>query len=425
MNKFNPNRFQFVKNNLILSEFTLFISPIKTLQTVIHFFDIHKNLINNERYYEALFAVLIPVLLMTYVALHQTWLYFVSDYSNERFMLIHYDIFFYLIPTKRIVKIFNALVCLNAILISKEFYFKGKKRYTQKTYLLIEEVMIKNIFSSFHLKEYKGRPLNQWVQKVFYICSNVSQLFVFDAFMMNVLAFFMMQNQINKLCEPIKWFESIFYYFNMITWNFFILYIAHLYILEVSFIAVLFTMFYIQLKQIHQLLKNFMKSNQQINVFLLEKIRYYKVKLLINLINGNQCTNGHFVVFLITNLPINAGLTIWMMLGQIEYPNSLYFGMVGTYQILTIIGVHYVLMLPGKRIHQTGKLLLNTIANRPYNSGSSCKKRHNHKRIRHKIVYNKSLLHIEQLINVLHTRNPYGFTYGKAGLITIKSFLKV
>lgn len=143
---------------------------------------------------------------------------------------------------------------------------------------------------------------------------------------------------------------------------------------------------------------------------------------------GNTNFNGHFVVFLAANLPINAALCMWITLGQLQGERAIFGAAISAYQVVAIFGLHYALTLPAKLLHRPTKFLFHLMASTSHKA--HVKRVTPTRKIELPRIGDlrdlKSLFRLNLLIGALHVpaKRRFGMTYMGLGLITLTSFVK-
>ena len=161
----------------------------------------------------------------------------------------------------------------------------------------------------------------------------------------------------------------------------------------------------IKLKQINLFLSqkqnNFLWSNfAKYQEYIREVMEYFD--------EYNKLYGWLFLVFILVNYPVSAYLIIYLIYGKVSMLTSAYIGYYSAIQLAGLFAIHYYLVRFSDQFHESGKILLNVMA-----------------KSQHKIGHTRARMMCTNAIGEIHTQNRVGITYGRIGLVTIQSFVKV
>ena len=122
---------------------------------------------------------------------------------------------------------------------------------------------------------------------------------------------------------------------------------------------------------------------------------------------GNRIYGKAILLFIASNLPFNMFLLAYILNSQMSHAVRLYIGVFVIEEYCCMFGNHYIATMFCRTIHQPSKRLLKLdVLVKSFNTRDHLKLCH--------------------YIQMLHTNNQYGITYGSVlGLITVNKFLKV
>lgn len=193
--------------------------------------------------------------------------------------------------------------------------------------------------------------------------------------------------------------------FNAVFFNFGLLIFAHSCIMMATLFIITTKIFFIKLTQMRQMAMS-KKMMESINITM---SRYAKghTKTLVMIQKGNVFYGTAFLIYLVLNLPFN----VFVVMSIILYKNFSLFKIMFLFTLAAqgfvfIFGVHLMCALYTKRIHQDSKLLMHLNVHCPNQTIDT-------------------RLRLSNYIMKFHTKNCYGITYSKFGLITFKAFFKV
>lgn len=416
--------YDFIFTNIMFKEFIAILNPRKTVRI---FSDYVESVYREGRFERT--HIYIAYLFIFYECFHRLYLYFIPiNECTFRKLLLHFDYMIILFPEKRSPEIFEIMIGLNIAFSMRIYYFQYQGKHFRYYYYYMYDILINQNLSSFYSCYYQNKLVSELIQRAFKITVNLCQVFVFNIMLMSAHAYKIMLFKLLAFDQLILFWEYLSFNWHMFTHVFLVLYCAHFYILSIVVSNLFLFIFYIQTKQIDSLLMLVVTKQHKFNKIIFERYRHLKMKLLVNFEHGNQCSNGHFNYFLLANVPINAVVLIWIMLEHIKWPSTLFAGSIVTYQLIIIIVFHYVLTTPAQINHKPAKMLLKFAATKDFHAFSH-KTRNNRPSIS-KYFYHissmfRSTIHLEQLINILHTKKLLGMTYGKYGLVTLATFSKV
>ncbi|KAI2807235.1 hypothetical protein BLOT_009198, partial [Blomia tropicalis] len=129
-----------------------------------------------------------------------------------------------------------------------------------------------------------------------------------------------------------------------------------------------------------------------------------------NCLKVNGAYSEHFIIFLITNCPVNACLIMWITISQLSVEGTFICTVIFIYQATVIFAVHIFLSFPSKLLHKPASIFNSFMVN---------------KQGRTNIDQFKTRWKLAIFIGTFHVQQRYGITYGPIGLITYSSFIKV
>lgn len=141
-----------------------------------------------------------------------------------------------------------------------------------------------------------------------------------------------------------------------------------------------------------------------LNRLILRLFKQEMVVLLQYLSALNRIFGPLFIVYLLLNCPMAAYLLGLILYGRLGHQEALLVGVLVLSQMNGILFIHYASAALVKALAQPGRLLLGLA---PKVRIAGCR------------------LAVGQLVCQFTSQSPYGLTYGKYGLITMQSFLKV
>src|SRR5699024_6670598 len=115
-----------------------------------------------------------------------------------------------------------------------------------------------------------------------------------------------------------------------------------------------------------------------------------------------------FLACLLIFCPAQCLLTMWLITGKVPPKNVVWIAFFNMYEFSFVFVVHFLLTSYSKQVHKPARPLIGlSVANQ------------------HRIGHFRTRLRLALDIDQLNIINPYRFTYGKYGLISLDAFSKV
>ena len=142
----------------------------------------------------------------------------------------------------------------------------------------------------------------------------------------------------------------------------------------------------------------------------LKRFHMRHTKNLERIITGNIYSRA-LLIFLLPNIPFNCYLLVFVVCMQTTRIIRYLVGSVIAEQIISIFGVHLLFALVNRQFQESSIRFMQILA-----------KQHQHLNCHITIANRLKLVHYGQNF---HSKNKYGFTYGKLELITMNECVKV
>lgn len=181
--------------------------------------------------------------------------------------------------------------------------------------------------------------------------------------------------------------------------------LIHIWLLSLSMAVISIAINLIKLRQLSLML------GPRIFHFGRTYIRRFKiafVQTLQSVLLSNRTYGVLLLIFLLTNCPMNVWMIMWLLFGQWSGMDVFFVVTLTAGQVFGMFGLHLLMTLYSSAIHWPGRLLIRQSVQKQCMVGDL-----------------RARLCLAYCIEVVHTRNRYGFTYGKFGLVTLSTFAKV
>lgn len=220
----------------------------------------------------------------------------------------------------------------------------------------------------------------------------LSRIFNFDEFIIKSTSIFML--------------AMLFHFANSIIFYFYLILFLKILILIICISNTILLMAFIKLRQTYRYLSESADHFMWSNFF---KFKQNHLETCQFFSPTTRLYGKIFTTFLFVNAPANVWLTMRVIYGQAE-PGLAHFFVVQVIiiQIVVIFGTHLFIVQYSRFVHLPCRLLIHLFVAKLYKIGDL-----------------KSRMRMSATIQVLHTKNRYGITYGAIALVTINTFAKV
>lgn len=128
----------------------------------------------------------------------------------------------------------------------------------------------------------------------------------------------------------------------------------------------------------------------------------------------NRMYGRIFITFLVVNGPINGYLLVLIVTGRVSHHSAIFLALNTLLSAICLFVVHFYLVTFSRHFHRPASVLFNkSVVQRPR---GGCWLQ---------LERTRSRLRLSNLTCALYTKNQYGITYGKFGLVTLQTFSKV
>ncbi|XP_075677571.1 uncharacterized protein LOC142645374 [Dermatophagoides pteronyssinus] len=128
----------------------------------------------------------------------------------------------------------------------------------------------------------------------------------------------------------------------------------------------------------------------------------------LRMIDHCRIYSNAFTIFLFFNIPINCYLIMFILSGKSDILNGFFLFIIVIQQSLVLIGFHLVFAICNRNFQHISIHFINQLV----------------QLIKYGYKNFPTLLKLSNYGQTIHTRNKYGFTYGKLELITMHEFVK-
>ena len=142
-------------------------------------------------------------------------------------------------------------------------------------------------------------------------------------------------------------------------------------------------------------------------------LKYFHIRHTKNLerIQTGNVYSKALIIFLLLNIPFNCYLLIFVLCKTITWKIQYLAGSIIAEEIICIFGIHLLFATANRQFQKSSSRFMSILA-----------EQHQHFNSHIDLANRLKIIHYGQNF---HSKNKYGFTYGKLELITMNEFLKV